>query len=112
MSLPGGYGSLRVIAGEFRGLKGPAPTFTPIHVWGLRLAGEQSLALPITEGYTTLLVVLKGPVDSGTEAIGTTEVGIFDRTGDHIRIDTLRMQQRFFSAVNRSMSRSWAAVPS
>jgi hypothetical protein len=75
-----GYGSLRVIAGEFRGLKGP--------------------------------VVLKGSVHSGTEAIGTTEVGIFDRTGDHIRIDTLRMQQRFFSAVNRSMSRSWAAVPS
>ena len=88
LNLPDGYGSLRVIAGEFGGLKGPAHTFTPIHVWDLRLTGEQQLVLPLPEGYTTLLVVLKGSVRSGPETIGAAEVGMFDRAGDHIRIDS------------------------
>ena len=34
--LPGGLGTARVIAGEFAGAKGPAQTFTPMHVVDLR----------------------------------------------------------------------------
>ena len=70
------------------GTQGAAHTFTPIHVWDLRLTGEQQLVLPLPEGYTTLLVVLKGSVRSGPETIGAAEVGMFDRAGDHIRIDS------------------------
>jgi redox-sensitive bicupin YhaK (pirin superfamily) len=88
LTLPEGGGSLRVIAGEFAGLKGPANTFTPVHVWDLRLTGEQPLVLPLPEGYTTLLVVLKGSAQIGAEKIGGSVVGMFDRTGDHIRIDS------------------------
>jgi redox-sensitive bicupin YhaK (pirin superfamily) len=58
--------SLRVSAG----IKGPANTFTHVHVWDLRLTGEQPLALPLPEGYTTLLVVLKGSAQIGAEKIG------------------------------------------
>ena len=36
--LPEGSGTVRVIAGELAGTKGPARTFTPMHVWDLRLA--------------------------------------------------------------------------
>jgi redox-sensitive bicupin YhaK (pirin superfamily) len=88
LTLPEGGGSLRVIAGEFAGLKGPANTFTPVHVWDIRLTGEPRLALPLPDGYTTLLVVLKGSVQIGAEKIGAAEVAIFDRAGDHIRINS------------------------
>ena len=37
VSLPDGQGTVRVIAGEFAGAKGPAQTFTPILVGDLRL---------------------------------------------------------------------------
>lgn len=88
LSLPGDSGRLRVIAGEFGGIKGPARTFTPIHVWDLHLASEQPFRLPVPDGYTTLLVVLKGSVCvDGSETIGAAEVGLFDRRGDHIDID-------------------------
>jgi quercetin 2,3-dioxygenase len=43
LNLPGGYGTLRVIAGKFGGIKGPAQTFTPVHVWDLHLTSEQVL---------------------------------------------------------------------
>lgn len=88
-NLANGQGSVRVIAGEFGGLAGPARTFTPIHVWDLRLASEQPLDLPVPEGYTTLLAVLKGSVRiNSSETIDAAEVGLFDRAGDHIRIES------------------------
>ena len=59
-SLPGGHGTVRVIAGEFAGAKGPATTFTPIHVWDLRLTSDERTDLAVPDGYTTALVVLKG----------------------------------------------------
>ncbi len=89
VSLPDGQGTLRIIAGEFAGAKGPAKTFTPIHVWDLCLASEQRLDLAVADGYTTALVVLKGAVRvNGSEAIEAAEVGLFDRAGKTIRIDS------------------------
>ncbi len=41
VTLPDAHGTVRVIAGEFEGRTGPAKTFTPIHVWDLRLASER-----------------------------------------------------------------------
>jgi quercetin 2,3-dioxygenase len=89
VALPNGQGTVRVIAGEFAGRKGPAKTFTPIHVWDLRLASEQRLDFIVPDGYTTALVVLKGHLRvSGSEAISAAEVGLFDRTGKNISIDS------------------------
>ena len=88
VSLPEGRGTVRVIAGEFAGAKGPARTFTPIHVWDLRLAsgGPTDLALP--DDYTTALVVLRGALRvDGSEAIRDAEVALFDRAGESIRVD-------------------------
>lgn len=88
LSLPDGSGSLRVIAGEFGGVKGPAETFTPIHVWDLHLASEQPFCLPVPEGYTTLLVVLEGSVqvNGSDDVVGAAEVGLFERAGDQVCI--------------------------
>ena len=89
VSLPGGQGIARVIAGEYAGVKGPAQTFTPIHVWDLRLNSNQQIELDVPDGYTTALVVLKGKLQvNGSESIGEAEVGVFDRSGKSIRIDT------------------------
>lgn len=91
LELPGGDGSLRVIAGEFGGVRGPAQTFTPVHVWDIHLASEQPFCLPVPENYNTLLVVLKGSVHlSGSDVIGAAEVGLFERTGDQICIDSAK----------------------
>jgi len=89
--LPDARGTVRVIAGEFAGKQGPAKTFTPIHVWDLRLASEQPFDLPAPDGWTTALAVLKGSVSvNGCEPIGAAEVGLFDRAGTQIRIDAAK----------------------
>jgi redox-sensitive bicupin YhaK (pirin superfamily) len=45
--LPDSHGIVRVIAGEFAGAKGPANTFTPIHVWDLRLTSDERTDLSV-----------------------------------------------------------------
>lgn len=86
--LPDGKGVVRVIAGEFAGAKGPAQTFTPIHIWDLRLTSDLQTNLEVPNGYTTALVVLKGSVQvNGSEIIEEVEIGIFDRAGQNICID-------------------------
>jgi redox-sensitive bicupin YhaK (pirin superfamily) len=88
VSLPDGQGSVRVIAGQFNGVTGPAHTFTAINVWDLRLDSEQPVNLAVPEGYTAILVVLKGSVHiEGDETIGPAEFGLFDRAGESIRIE-------------------------
>jgi quercetin 2,3-dioxygenase len=80
---------VRVIAGEFSGAKGPAKTFTPIHVLDLRLDSDQPIDLPVPDGWTTALVVLNGTVRvNGSEPIGTATVAVFDRAGTRISIDS------------------------
>lgn len=86
-NLPNGRGSVRVVAGKFNGVTGPAHTFTPIHVWDVYLASEQPIDFPVPKSYSTILAVLKGSVRiSDAETIGPAEVGIFNQEGDHIRI--------------------------
>ncbi len=89
--LADGRGTARIIAGELQGTKGPAKTFTPIHVWDLRLAGDGRTDLAVPEGYTTALVVLRGELRvNGSDALGAAEVGIFDRAGTSICIDSAK----------------------
>ncbi|MCD2163858.1 pirin family protein [Comamonas koreensis] len=61
VALPGG-GQLRVIAGDYQGQQGPAKTFTPMHVWDLRLVAGEKLELELPEGWSTALAIVQGTV--------------------------------------------------
>jgi hypothetical protein len=88
VTLPNSAGTARIIAGELVGAKGPAKTFTPLHVWDLRLAGGQRTELTLPDGYTTAFVVLRGVVRiNGSEDVGAAEVGLFDRKGERVGVD-------------------------
>jgi redox-sensitive bicupin YhaK (pirin superfamily) len=88
VELPDGGGSVRVIAGEFAGAKGPAKTFTPINVLDLRLPAGRRVNLSLREGYTASFYVLRGKVLlNGAEAASETELVVFDRKGDEVEIE-------------------------
>jgi hypothetical protein len=82
-----GGGRVRVIAGEFKGTKGPAKTFTPINLWDLRLPAGASANLRLPEGHTTALFVLKGKdLLNGTHAAGEAELALFERAGEELSV--------------------------
>ncbi|MFO0930545.1 MAG: pirin family protein [Gemmataceae bacterium] len=84
-----GAGTVRVIAGEFRGTKGPARTFTPVNVWDVRLKAGGRAELAVPDGHTALFVVLHGrPVLNGAPA-GEADLAVFDRAGEQIAVEAV-----------------------
>ena len=86
--LPEGAGSVRVIAGDYLGNKGPAHTFTPIDVWDLRLNQGAQVTLPVPEGHTAAVVVLRGTVQvNGETVVRDAQMVLLDRAGDALTLD-------------------------
>nr|WP_300309862.1 pirin family protein [Halomonas sp.] len=89
VELPNDAGQIRIIAGQFGEQTGPAHTFTPMNVWDLSLNQGSFSALTQPEGWTTLLVVLRGTVQvNGDAVVREAEMIALDRTGQDISIET------------------------
>jgi redox-sensitive bicupin YhaK (pirin superfamily) len=87
VSLGEGAGTLRVIAGEYDGHKGPAQTFTPIEVWDLSLADGKTVTLATPEGHTTALVTMRGRgVINGEHAAAPAQIARLAREGGEFTI--------------------------
>jgi redox-sensitive bicupin YhaK (pirin superfamily) len=81
-------GTLRVIAGAFQGIKGPAHTFTPINLWDLSVSTGRRVELPLRSGETTALVILRGKmVLNGAETVDEAALALFDRDGEAITLE-------------------------
>lgn len=88
VTLPNGAGSLRVIAGDYLGNKGPAATFTSINLWDIRLNAGQKVEFKVPEGHTTSIFVLTGNIKiSDGEGLSEAELGILERKGDTFSIE-------------------------
>lgn len=89
VALADGAGSLRVIAGEYLGRRGPARTFTEMDVWDLQLGAGKSVTLAGGEGRNAALVVLRGSVRvNGGNAVGVAQLVLFERGGDEVLIES------------------------
>ena len=88
VELPGKAGTVRVIAGDFDGEKGPARTFTPINVWDVRLNRDKSAKLALPEGHSLAVIVLAGTVEvNGTEVVRTGQLVVLAREGGEITLE-------------------------
>ncbi|MGH6816930.1 MAG: pirin family protein, partial [Hyphomicrobiaceae bacterium] len=88
VALPDDAGTLRVIAGEYEGHKGPARTFTPLNVWDVRLREGQSTSLTLPEGHTLAAIVLSGTVlANGTQVAREAQMVLLDRKGGGIALE-------------------------
>ncbi|MGE0031228.1 MAG: pirin family protein [Steroidobacteraceae bacterium] len=87
VTLPGDAGTLRVIAGEFDGHRGPARTCTPIDVWDLRLAAGGTAQLAMPEGHTAALVPMHGRITvNGEHEAGEAQLVVLERDGGEFTV--------------------------
>jgi redox-sensitive bicupin YhaK (pirin superfamily) len=83
-----GGGELRVIAGSFQGLKGPAHTFTPIQLYDIQLKARSRAALALPDGHNTSIFVLQGAVSvNGSPQAGEAELIVCARNGSQVTIE-------------------------
>jgi redox-sensitive bicupin YhaK (pirin superfamily) len=90
VALPDDGGTVRVIAGEFGGAKGPARTFTPITLLDVKLRAGHRIRLNLQDGYTGALFVMKGGIKvNARDTANETELVVFTREGDETTIEAL-----------------------
>jgi redox-sensitive bicupin YhaK (pirin superfamily) len=90
VALPAGTGSLRTIAGDFEGARGPARTFTPIQVWDMTLVAGGTLQAGVPAGHGVAVLVLRGSVKlQGEATLGESGLAFLDRRGDQVSIEAL-----------------------
>jgi redox-sensitive bicupin YhaK (pirin superfamily) len=89
VGLPANAGSLRVIAGDYLGHRGPARTFTPIDVWDIRLDRGGSVDLALPEGRNVGVVVMRGTVRvNDSQVAREAQMVLLDRPGTAVRLET------------------------
>lgn len=82
-------GKIRVIAGAYEDVKGPARTFTPAHMLDLRLKPAGSVRLRTPRDFNTALLVLDGKLRAnGTPWLGQGEFILFHGDGEEVFVES------------------------
>lgn len=79
-------GSVRVIAGEFEGARGPAHTFTPITMLDAHLGAGARLAVPLTPSHNAVAVVAQGRMSAAGRVAASGDLVLFENHGARIEL--------------------------
>src|SRR5262249_32127649 len=75
-------GNLRLVSGEFDGVRGPARSFTPVTLWDLELHAGKRVELPLADGHSAALLALSGEAQLENGAgLSAGRIALFERSG-------------------------------
>jgi len=87
VALPGGGGTLRVIAGQYGTHSGPALTFTDLNVWDVRVAAGAGVSLAIPNGHNAAVALFRGAIAvNGSSPVSVPGVLVLDRIGEQVHV--------------------------
>ena len=87
-TLPGEKGTVEVIAGEFKGVKGPASTFSPIEVYTVRLQKNAGISFALPADYNTGMLVVEGNIRvNGPNIVPQDHFALFRNGGEEISVE-------------------------
>jgi redox-sensitive bicupin YhaK (pirin superfamily) len=78
---------VRVIAGEYRGVRGPAKTHTPVSLLDVRLSKNGRADFPVPARENAALLVTQGEVSINGEMAGANDFVLFANAGERISIE-------------------------
>lgn len=86
--LPDNNGSIEIIAGNYKGIQGPASTFTPVHLYNAKLKKGAQSDFSFPSNYNTALLVIEGSINvNGKEDVATDHFVLFENDGETFTID-------------------------
>jgi len=81
----GGY--VEIIAGEYAGVKGPASTHTPVHLYNVKAKKGTTVTLNFPASFTTAVVGVEGKATlNGSKELPTNQRALLERHGEEITI--------------------------
>ncbi|AKU92615.1 pirin family protein [Vulgatibacter incomptus] len=86
VTLPEGAGTVRILAGEYGGVRGPAKTFTPIDVFDVALAANGRTSFDFPARRNLAVLVMKGTVSLNGQRANLHDFVVFQNVGDRLDI--------------------------
>ncbi|MCE9899463.1 pirin family protein [Raoultella terrigena] len=87
VALPDNAGHVRVIAGDYADVSGPARTFSPLNVWDMQLTQGHDVSLRQPAGWSTALVVLEGEISvNGAEKAREGQLVVLSQQGETLHL--------------------------
>jgi redox-sensitive bicupin YhaK (pirin superfamily) len=87
VTLPDDAGSVRVVAGEYKGVKGPAKTFTKIDVFDVRLNERGQIEFTFPAHHNLGMLVMKGNVTINGAKAALHDFAVFKNVGERVLIE-------------------------
>jgi quercetin 2,3-dioxygenase len=88
--LPDNGGSIEVIAGNYKDVKGTASTFTPVHLHNARLNKGAKAEFTFPVNYNTALLVIEGSIKvNDTETVPANNFALFQNDGETFSIEAI-----------------------
>lgn len=86
--LPDGEGTIEVVSGQYKDVKGAAKTFTPVHLFNARLEKGAGADFSFPAHYTTGLLVIEGSIRvNGAETVPTDYFLLFGNEGEDFTVE-------------------------
>jgi redox-sensitive bicupin YhaK (pirin superfamily) len=87
VALPDNAGHVRVIAGDYADVSGPARTFSPLNVWDMQLTHGRDVSLRLPASWSTALVVLEGEISvNGAENAREGQLVVLSQQGETLHL--------------------------
>ena len=87
-NLSNDMGVIEVIAGNFKDVKGPASTFTPMDIYNARLKKGASVEFNFPENYNTGILVVEGEAMINEKEVAADQFVYFANEGEAIDVKT------------------------
>lgn len=78
---------IKVVAGEYEGLQGPAETFSPLLLLRGEITPQASTQIKVPSHFNTLLYLLDGKLKVNGQVAGAKDLVWFDNDGDQVEIE-------------------------
>ncbi len=85
-TMPGNNGTVEIIAGQFNGVQGAASTFTPMHVYNLKLNKNAEINFSLPQNYNTAILAIEGNVTVNEHTVPADNLVLFKNEGETILI--------------------------
>jgi hypothetical protein len=85
--IPDAGAKVRVLAGSYKDVKGPASTFTPMEIYEVSLQKGSAISFDLPRSYNTGLLMIKGKALVNTHEILTDHFAVFKNDGENISIE-------------------------
>jgi redox-sensitive bicupin YhaK (pirin superfamily) len=84
--LPEAGGKVEVIAGNFKGVKGPAFTFSPMEMWNVRLKKDTEIHFDLPGNYNTGILMIEGSATINEQEAPEDNFVLFRNEGEQITV--------------------------